>query len=133
MASRETVNADGSPFPAPEQHAWSPPSLPPPTERALPARTVSRWWCLTALVAGFIGVVGALLPAIDGQKVGDIDSVAFRLGVPLGFLGGVIAVAIGALCTSRSPNSAVARGIAITAIVVGSIALLLTAALVFSG
>jgi len=78
-------------------------------------------------------VVGALLPAMDGQKVGDIDSLAFRVGAPLGLLGGVVAVALGVLCTNRATNSVVTRGLAIAAIVAGAIALLLTAALVFSG
>jgi hypothetical protein len=133
MASRETVNAGRFPDPAPEQHAWPPPEPPTPPEPLLPVRAVPRWWCLTALLAGVVGVVGALLPAMDGQKVGDIDSVAFRVGVPLGFLGGVVALALGVLCTARSTNSAVIRGIAITSIVAGAIALLLTAALAFSG
>ena len=133
MASRETVNAGDFPLPAPKKHAWPAPAPPTSPARPMPVQAVSRWWCLTALLAGFAGVVGALLPAMDGQKVGDIESVAFRVGVPLGFLGGVVALTLGVICTWRSTNSAVSRGIAITAIVVGAVALLLTAALALSG
>ena len=133
MSSPEPVNAGGSSVPAPEQHAWPPPAAPTPPAPSSPQRAASRWWCPTALLAGFLGVVGALLPAIDGQKVGDVDSIAFRVGVPLGFFGGVVGVALGVLCTSRPARSAASEGIAITAIVVGSLAILLTAALAFSG
>jgi hypothetical protein len=131
MASREAANTSSSH--ALEHLAWPPPEPPTPPEPLLPVRAVSRWWCLTALLAGFGGLIGALLPAMDGQKVGDINSVAFRVGVPLGFVGGVAAITLGVLCTARSTNSAVIRGIAITSIVAGAIALLLTAALAFSG
>ena len=88
---------------------------------------------IAALLSGVVGVFGAVLPALQGQKVGDPDSLAFRLGVPLGLLGGLTAIVIGALVTSRSPNSILSRGVAIASIVVGSIALFLTAALMFSG
>ena len=86
---------------------------------------------MAGLVAGVIGVMAALLPALQGQKVGDPASLAYRIGLPLGLLGGLVAIVIGAFCISRSRDSAPGRAIA--SLVVGLVALFLTAALAFSG
>jgi hypothetical protein len=133
MVDREAVGTGGFQSPEPQQQAWPPPGQPARPERSPTARGRDRRWSTAAFLAGIVGVVGALLPAMDGQKVGDPDSVAFRLGVPLGLFGGLVAVVIGALVVSRSPSSAFSRGVAIASLVVGSIALFLTAALAFSG
>lgn len=116
-----------------ERAAWPPPEMSGPPAPASPAHGAGRWLSRAALFVGILAVVGALLPAIDGQKVGDPDSVAFRVGAPLGFFGGVAAIALGATCMSRSGVSTVARAAAIVAIVVGGFGLLMTAALLFSG
>lgn len=133
MVDREVVRTGGFQSPEPQQQTWPAPAQPARPERSSSARGREGWWSAAALLAGIIGVVGALLPAMDGQKIGDPDSVAFRLGVPLGVFGGLVAVVIGALVISRSPTSAFSRGVAIASLVVGSVALFMTAALAFSG
>ena len=92
-----------------------------------------RWLAAVALLCSVIGIIGALLPALDGQKVGDPESAAFRLGVPLGFLGGALAVALGIVSLGRSADSVPPKVVSIVSISLGGMALLLTAALVFSG
>jgi preprotein translocase subunit SecE len=131
MATRERTGAEGLPPP------WPGPCWPPPAERDQDARSPRHRRqlvaCAAALLLGVVGVVGALLPALDGQKVGDPGSTAFRLGAPMGFFGGVIAIVVGIIFVSRSSSSTTLRVVSIVTIVVGGIALLLTMALVFSG
>jgi hypothetical protein len=131
MASRELPGAEDLPPP------WPGPCWPPPVETDLDARSPRNRQqfvaCAAALLLGVVGVVGALLPALDGQKVGDPDSAAFRVGAPVGFFGGAIALAVGIIFVSRSYGSTALRVVSIVSIVVGGIALLLTMALVFSG
>jgi hypothetical protein len=133
MVSREFLREQGSPLPHPRQ-AWPPPPAAwiEPDARS-PRCRHKIVGCAAALLFGVIGVVGALLPPFDGQKVGDPDSTAFRVGVPLGFFGGVIALVVGIIFVSRSSGSTALRVVTIVSIVVGGIALLLTMALVFSG
>lgn len=129
----EATGARGSLSPDPQRTAWPPPGGPGQPVPSLPRTSGGRWLSRAAVFVGIVAVVGALLPAIDGQKVGDPESVAFRIGAPLGFFGGVAAIALGVICTSRSAISTSARTVAIAAIVVGGFALFLTAALLFSG
>ena len=133
MVDREAARTGGFQSPEPQQQTWPPPTQPARPERSPSAQGRTGLWSTAALLAGIIGVVGALLPAMDGQKVGDPDSVAFRLGVPLGVFGAIAAVLIGALVISRSPTSAFSRGVAIASLVVGSVALFMTAALALNG
>ena len=88
------------------------------------------WLAAAALLSSVIGVVGALLPALDGQEVGDPDSLAFRIGVPTGLGGAAVAVALGSRLLMMSSR---VRAAPIASVVIGGIALFLTAALVFSG
>ena len=110
MVDREAVGTGGFQSPEPQQQAWPPPGQPPRPERSPTARGRDRRWSTAAFLAGIVGVVGALLPAMDGQKVGDPDSVAFRLGVPLGLFGGLVAVVIGALCHVPIPEFGLLAG-----------------------
>ena len=90
-------------------------------------------WSVTALVASIVGVIGAILPAMAGQSVGDPDSAVFGIGVALGAAGGFAGLAIGGLVSSRSETPSVARNLAGGAIGVALLALFLTFVLVFSG
>lgn len=131
MASREPFREEGFP-PQGLGPGWPPPALTDRKARS-PRHRQQFVACAAALLFGAIGVVGALLPAFDGQKVGDPDSTAFRIGAPLGFFGGVTALVIGIIFVSRSSGSTALRVVSIVSIVVGGIALLLTMALVLSG
>ncbi len=133
MAERHDADVGGFDAPDPQTRVvWQPfPPEPPATGPADPRR--GRWASLAALFAGCVGIVGGLLPAFDGQQIGDPDSVAFRIGLPLGLVGGVVAVALGARTMALLNLSKLVQAVAITALVVGSLALLLTAMLAFSG
>lgn len=122
--------------------AGKPRTLPPPRADQLLARPPADplecprrplWVPVTGLVAAVAGVVGALLPAFDGQRVGDPASTAYRIGVPLGLLGAGLALLVGIWSLARGGESLLHRGVAIAAVALGSIALLLTVALLFSG
>ena len=132
MMTLQPKGMSGFPPPDPAQSVW--PLAP---QFGSPEGDVSRVgcvrWAAVGLVFGVIGIVGALLPAFDGQKVGDPDSTAFQIGLPVGFLGGAIALALGIICVVRSRNSVASSVLAIVAIVFGGVALLLTAALFASG
>jgi hypothetical protein len=119
MASREHTGAEGLPPP------WPGPCWPPPAETDQDARSPRHRRqlvaCAAALLLGVVGVVGALLPALDGQKVGDPDSTAFRIGAPMGFFGGAIALVVGIILVSRSWGSTALRVVSILTIVIGGI------------
>ena len=117
----------------PPPTVWPPPDRPGPPAQTPPAHGAGRWLSRAALFVGIVAVIGAFLPAIDGHKSGDPDSVAFQVGAPLGFFGGILAIALGVYCRSRSAIVTSARTVAIAAIVVGAYAIFMTAALLFSG
>ena len=132
MPAQEPVGPTGFPPPDPRRRAW--PVLADPVPNAEPSSRGSQLWLsAVALLLAAIGVVGAVLPALDGQKVGDPDSSAFRLGVPLGFLGGALAITLASIVLARSAQSVWPKVISIVSISIGGMALFLTAALVFSG
>lgn len=118
-----------SPFPPPSQ------SLSSADDQLGPRRSTRRapWLSLAGLAAGLAGIAGALLPAFDGQRIGDPASAAYRIGVPVGVAGALIALGLGIAGIIRSTRAPVLRSLAVVATTCGGLALLLTAALVFSG
>lgn len=111
---------------------WPSPAIarPPVQQHQSPPRLRNA---VAALLAGASGLVGALLPAFDGQRVGDAESAAFRIGVPLGAIGGLVAVLLAIRVLSRTPSGGLRSAVAVVALVVGVMALLMTATLLFSG
>lgn len=116
-----------------EGPVWPPPDGSGPPARTVPSQGAARWPSRAALFVGIIAVIGTFLPAIDGQKVGDPNSLAFQVGAPLGAFGGILATTLGVICASRSAITTSVRVAAISAIAVGGFALFMTAALLFSG
>lgn len=112
---------------------WPPPAQRPttigPPSRAM--RPSVAGWC--AIAAGVAGIIGALLPAFAGQRVGDPDTAVFWIGLALGTTGSAGAIGVGVTALSRPAASTTAKTLSITAVVLGGIALLLTAALFLSG
>jgi hypothetical protein len=87
---------------------------------------------MLAVTSGAVGLVGALLPAMAGQQVGDPDTAVFWIGVALGATGAVAASALAIRELGRDQRRLAATAAAIAALVIGGLAGLMTLALLFS-
>ena len=108
------------------------PGWPPPLPAAADDPPARLGRALLALTAAVVGLVGALLPAMTGQQVGDPDTAVFWIGAALGTIGSVGAGILAARELGRATWPA-ASATAIAALVLAGLAGLLTLALVFSG
>ena len=109
----------------------SPSSLPPPP------RSPFRHWLredgpFVACALGVVALLAPLIPAFEGQKVGDPDTTSFWLEVAAGMLGGPIAAAMGAACMAAGVRTT-KLALAVVAIPLGGVGFLAGFALFFSG
>lgn len=87
---------------------------------------------VVACTLGIVAALAPLIPAFQGQKVGDPDTVAFWLEVAAGMLGGPIAAALGAVCIAAGARE---RRLAVAAVALplGGFGFFMGFALFFSG
>lgn len=113
----------------PPDPAWPPPAVP-------AERRPERAWvpAIVALGVGCLAVVGAMLPAVAGQRVGDPDTAVFWIGLASGTTFGAAAIALGVVSLARSTAARLnTTALAVIGVLLGCGGLLLSAALAFSG